>query len=410
MRIQSLSVITAMVAGLLGGAVVAGGSAAAASGSLDPTFGNGGIVVLDNGGTGVTHDAALLPNGDILVGDDLGIRRLLPNGTLDTTFGAGGFASTTFQDGGQGGGYLAVQPDGKILWAGNTGDPDGLTSDFAVARFTAGGALDTSFGTGGEVTAQFLDPPLQGASEVADAVVVQPDGKIVAGGFARQGQNKFAPYQGALLRLNANGSPDTGFGTNGQVLSTGTVGTITALGIQGSGNIVALPSHAAFGPTGQQLAATPAAAIVASSHGNTDAFQPSGQYVDATSIGVARRDVDVQVVQSNADGSTASTTTFDYTATGSQATDSANAVALQPDGKVVVGGSRYFGGAICGLARLGTTGLDTAFGTGGTLTTAVPGGFGFDALLVQPDGKIVALGAGQDSTGAVELTAARYLG
>jgi uncharacterized delta-60 repeat protein len=414
MHIRKLSVLAGVIAaGVLGGAVTAGASAAAAGGpgSLDPAFGSGGIAILGTGDT-VAHDAALLPNGDILVGDDSGVRRLLPNGALDTTFGAAGVASTTFQDGGVGGGWLAVQPDGKILWVGNTGDPSGLTSDFAIARFTPGGTLDAGFGTGGEVATQFFTPPLLGAQQIADAVVVQPDGRILVGGSARQGQNKAAPVQGALLRLTAGGGLDGTFGTGGKVLSTGTVGNVTALGLDAAGDLTVLPSHVGFGPTGQQLATAPAAPVVAASHGGADAFLPSGGYVHATSVGVARHDVDVQLTRSTVDGSTTATTTFDYTATGSQASDSGNAVTLQPDGQAVVGGSRFAGSTLLGLARVGTAGaLDPTFGPGGTVTTSVPGAIAFTALLVQPDGKIVAVGAAQDpDTGATELVAARYLG
>jgi uncharacterized delta-60 repeat protein len=414
MRVRTLSVLVSVItSGVLAGAMAAGGNAAAAGGpgALDPTFGTGGVAVLDTG-DGVAHDAALLPGGDILVGDDSGVRRLLPNGALDTTFGSGGFASTSFQDGGLGGGWLAVQPDGGILWVGNTGDPTGLTTDFAIARFTAGGSLDAGFGTGGQVTTQFLNPPRQGALQVADAVVVQPDGRILVGGFARQGQNKAAPTQAALVRLNPDGSLDGTFGSGGQVLAPGGLGTVTALGLDAAGDITVLPSHAAFGPTGQQLAAAPVAPVVAASRGNADAFLPTGQYVHAGSVGVSRHDVDVQVTRFNAAGTTASTSPpFDYADPGSAATDSADAVAVQPDGRAVVGGSRFAGGTLFGLARVDAGGgLDTTFGTGGTLTTAVPGGFGFTSLLVQPDGKIIGIGAGQDATGGTELILARYLG
>ena len=110
----------------------------------------------------------------------------------------------------------ALQPDGKIIWVGSQGNPSfpaGGTFSFAVARFNANGTLDTSFGTGGQASVEFFAPPMQGAQEFARAVLVQPDGKILVAGSARQGQIRFAPIQGALARFNANGTLDTSFGT-----------------------------------------------------------------------------------------------------------------------------------------------------------------------------------------------------
>ena len=108
--------------------------AAGGPGSLDGSFGNGGVAtaVVDSP---IVHDAALQSNGDILVGGDFGVggtmfnmARFLPNGTLDTTFGHGGFAATGFGQGvaANGDGWLAVQPDGKILAAGEENTPTGL--------------------------------------------------------------------------------------------------------------------------------------------------------------------------------------------------------------------------------------------------------------------------------------------
>jgi len=402
-----------LASGLLMWAIAAGGSAEAAgppSGSLDTAFGTGGIATAD---AGVAHDAVLLANGDILVGGDFGVARFLPNGRLDTAFGGNGIAPTTFQTGGLGGGWLAVQPDGKIIWVGNTGDPSGLTTDFAVARYTANGTLDSGFGHGGQVTAQFFTTPLQGAQQVAESVLVQPDGKILVGGSARQGQNKAAPIQAALLRLTPGGTLDAGFGSGGQVLTSGGTGPVTALGLDATGDVFVLPAHLEYDPAGRLDSTVTPAAITTASPGNADAFLPDGRYVRGGSVGVGRHNVDAQAQRFNADGSLAWTSPpIDYTGTESQGTDSANAVTPQPDGRTLVGGSHFAGGSVFGLARLKTDGsLDTAFGNGGVLTTNIPGGFGFSSLLVQPDGKIVGVGSGtDDATGQAEVVLARYNG
>ena len=132
-----------------------------------------------------------LPTDDCLIGRSLPVTALpryqpsdRPVPIPDTTFGNGGFAATGFSEGvaANGDGWLAVQPDGKILWAGSAPDPNGLTSDFAIARFNPDGTLDSGFGTGGRVTTQFFNPPMAGAQQGAAALLVQPDGKILAVG------------------------------------------------------------------------------------------------------------------------------------------------------------------------------------------------------------------------------------
>ena len=391
-------------------------AAASTPGSLDPAFGNGGKVLTDLGvaGDGASN-AVLQPNGDIMVSGGFGLARYLPTGKLDTTFGTGGLASTGFGGTSDSGTGVAIQPDGKILWVGsqsNPGFPGGGTFEFAVARFNADGSLDTSFGAGGRASTEFFAPPLQGAQEFAAAVLVQPDGKILVAGSARQGQNKFAPAQGALARFNANGSLDTSFGAGGKILSS-SLGGITALGLDTAGDIFTLPTLAEFSPSGQPDATVTPAAITASSHGGTSAFLPNGQFVQANSVGVARHDVDVQVQRFNAGGSIASTSpAFDYSGAAGldQARDSAGAVALQANGQAVVGGSHFLGSSLFGLARVNPDGtLDASFGSGGVLTTTFNGDDGAGAVVIQPDGKIITVGFSENNaTGHVFIALARY--
>jgi uncharacterized delta-60 repeat protein len=289
MRYRSLYALAGMLsAGLLMvGSVSA--AAAAAPGSLDQSFGTGGKVLTDLGvGGGVASDAVLQANGDIVVSGGFGVARYLPTGQLDKTFGAGGLASTGFAGDGDSGTAVAVQPDGKIIWAGsqtNPGFAPGGTFEFAVARFNPDGTLDSSFGVGGRVSTEFFAPPLQGAQEFAAAVLVQPDAKILVAGSVRQGQNKFAPIQGAIARYNANGSLDASFGTGGKVVSA-SHGAITALGLDSAGDIFVLPAVAEFTPAGQADATVTPAAITASSRGGPAAFLPSGQSVLANSVGM----------------------------------------------------------------------------------------------------------------------------
>ena len=142
---------------------------------------------------------------------------------------------------------------------------------------------------------------------------------------------------------------------------------------------------------------------------------PSGQYVLGQSVGVAKHDVDLQVQRFNANGSLASASAafdFDGASGLDQARDGLAAVAIQPNGQVVVAGSHFLGIAPgLGLARVNADGsLDAGFGAGGVLIQGVPGSFGYEAVLIQPDGKIIAAGTGQDSNGQVQLILARYFG
>jgi uncharacterized delta-60 repeat protein len=137
-------------------------------GRLDPTFGTEGLVTVN---AGFAHALVLQPDGK-LVTTGSGLTRCLPDGRLDPTFGVGGRVTTDF---------LALtlvrQPDGKLVAAGGSGPFE--TSDFALARYLPEGRLDASFGVGGLVTTDFF-----GGSDAASALILQPDGKLVAAGYS----------------------------------------------------------------------------------------------------------------------------------------------------------------------------------------------------------------------------------
>jgi uncharacterized delta-60 repeat protein len=399
---------------VLAGTSAVSASAAGAPGSLDPTFGNDGIVLASVGTGAVATDAILQPNGDIVVADQYGLVRFLPNGSLDPAFGTGGVASTGFDDLGLGPSGVAIQPNGQLIWVGNTTKPDGTggeITDFAIARFNANGSLDSTFGTAGLATTEFFADPLPGAMELADSVLVEPSGGILVGGVARQGQNKAAPYYGALALFNANGTLDSAFGTGGQVLSTSVGNNISAIGLDASGNIWVLPADAELTAAGQIDATVTPAAITASSVGGAAAFLPSGQYVIGQTVGVGKHDDEVQVKYFNAGGTLAAASPeFHYTGTSGE--DGANAVAVQPNGQAVVGGSHFLATSVFGLARVNTNGtLDTTFGNSGTVTTDIQGDDGIGAIVIQPNGDIVAAGSSEDnSTGQTDVAVARYIG
>src|SRR5262249_9118260 len=109
---------------------------------------------------------------------------------------------------------VIIQPDGKIVVAGGAFPLFTFLGDFKVARYNPDGSLDASFGVGGIVTSTF---PGQGSYAVAGAP--QPDGKIVAAGtdYVNFSSEVSSNTDFALARYNANGTPDTSFGVGGKV-------------------------------------------------------------------------------------------------------------------------------------------------------------------------------------------------
>ncbi len=108
------------------------------------------------------------------------LMRLSASGSPDGTFGSGGLVTTGFSTQDDFGRAVAIQADGRIVVAGQSSNKS--NPDFAVARYDTNGAPDPSFGTGGKLTIDFF-----GSFDGAENVAVQPDGKIVVGGFARNG-------------------------------------------------------------------------------------------------------------------------------------------------------------------------------------------------------------------------------
>lgn len=178
-----------------------------ADGTLDTSFGTGGTVNL--GGRDV-RQMTLEPDGKILTSDTTGLKRYNTDGSLDPTFGTGGVLSSPHVAGSF---FFALQADGTILWGGSTGsDP---FSPFQLDRFNADGSLDGAVAT---IT------PTPGQSYLFYAIDVQPDGKIVLAGLAfytNGSTSGFASLTDFLaIRLNADGSPDATFGLNGKTTTS----------------------------------------------------------------------------------------------------------------------------------------------------------------------------------------------
>src|SRR5262249_28492849 len=181
------------------------GTALASPSDLDPKFSQDGWTAINSGGNETGYATVVQPDGKILVAgastvnDNAVVYRLNPDGSLDTTFdGDGALGIDT-------GGLdivraMALQPDGKIVVVGETS----LNLDAAVYRLNPNGTFDTSFNGG----AVYLD---SGHQERANAVAIQPDGKILVAGSTDIG------YNAVVWRLNPNGTKDATFDADGAV-------------------------------------------------------------------------------------------------------------------------------------------------------------------------------------------------
>src|SRR5205814_65525 len=142
------------------------------------------------------------------------LARFNTNGTLDTTFGAGGSVVYNPGVGAIYTGGVAIQGDGKILVTGMEAgnDADGVDRQGQyVLRYTTSGALDATFGAGGVV--YLVNPSGLLGQNSAAGVAVQADGEIVVGGeFAEPSGAYFAIE---VMRVSSTGTLDTGFGDNG---------------------------------------------------------------------------------------------------------------------------------------------------------------------------------------------------
>ncbi len=189
-------------------------------GTPDGEFGDNGKVITRIGDySDLCNCIAIQPDGKILAGGctgvdtafkwmyDFAVVRYHPDGQIDNEFGENGSVTTHIGDQYSIGYSMAIQPDGKIILAGET--RDSIFSDVAIARYHPDGSPDQSFGTAG-----IIRTALSETDDFARSVALQSDGKIVVAGSTRQ---DLSNYDIALIRYHPDGSPDHTFGVNGVV-------------------------------------------------------------------------------------------------------------------------------------------------------------------------------------------------
>jgi len=413
--------------------------AAQYGGELDETFGSGGKVVLEFNSFGSTAMAMhLLPDGSILLagtsqGVNTFVAKLLPDGTTDNTFGINGVVEHLF------GCYytnctgISAQSDGKILLTGFLMQSDtAVYEKLFVARLNTDGSVDASFANNG----LFLHSTVFNSS--GQFVKVQPDGKILVGGYAgvdiQQGNSV---HEYLLVRLNNDGSPDTAFNSSGELrVDFDTLSDIAyALTLQNDGKIVMVGNSYNYTYTAGYMTL-----VRINTDGTPDnGFGNGGKVLYNPSIPYSWDDKFVAVVI-QPDGkivcggsATAQAAVVRFTSNGipdgtfgnnglftyiySSSLTQVHALCLQDDGKILWGGFTDYGNtqAVMVTGRILPNGtVDNTWGStqSGAQITYVTGSTtncSINAVCMQSDGKLLVCGYGANTINTGYAAAARFL-
>jgi uncharacterized delta-60 repeat protein len=309
---------------------------------------------------------AIQPDGAIVVAgsskdgvnspvqEDLIVARYTANGVLDASFGTGGVVVTDFEAGGDAAYDVLIQPDGAIVVTGTASVLDGFgirDADFAAVRYTSAGVLDSAFGTNGRVTTN-----VAGRTDLGYAATLQADGKIVLAG--RVANSGGADPDVGLVRYDTDGNPDPDFGADGVVR------VVTA-------DVWDEAADVAVRPDGMIVVAGLSRGVGGSFGMMVSRFDQTGT-PDAGfgTAGTAVHDTDLNAV--------------------------AHGMALQPDGKIVVAGFGADGGdADFVLRRLNEDGTadDNLVQEGRFVADFFGAADVANAVVIQGDGKIVTAGS-----------------
>jgi uncharacterized delta-60 repeat protein len=417
-----LLLVTLLVTTVL---VERGSSAITVVGDLDPTFGVGGTVtstgfsteettrllfsldVLPKAALAIQPDSKVVAAAELL-GGGFGVVRYLPDGTPDGSFGVSGRVNT-FVGSRVAATAVIVQPDGKVVAGGFHADSSG--EHISLARYEANGSLDPTFNGSGTVT---------GESGLINALALQPDGKLVWAGVG-------------IGRYLSTGVPDPSFGSCASELPA--IIVFTSIVLQPDGKVLVSGVNPVFLQTRRVVARF-------SPDGCLDpTFGVSGLvFTDFTDCPNTREFVctwgsiglqtDGRIVVAGTDGSDFVVARYladgrpdpSFGATGQVATDfsgetdAAFALALRADGRITVVGATFQSSTTYafGLARYNVDGTpDESFGSFGKLTSDLDAHSFATGVALRPDGKLVVaglIGASPVPLTAVSLTIARYLG
>lgn len=414
-----------LTAALLGTLLVTAASAAGRrAGTLDPLFGTAGISRLSLQSYFSVSRIARQPDGRLVIagefsgqgGSALGLARVLPNGALDPGFGGSGVVRDEFNDLAGGGwsasvGSVQIDGQGRILVAGSVSQPN--ASQLMLTRFLSDGTPDPSFGLHGRVLGT------SGTHSELRQTALLSNGTITATGSSTLGGDRSV----LLVRYRANGTPDPNFGVGGRVVTPlGNSSRATSLALRPNGKIVVggtigsdlgviqyLPEGGldpTFGNSGvtrvdlrqgqeelHQIALQRDGRLIAGGESYAlegSAFMERPMLVRLTSRGKLDRSFGTRGIARGK--------------AGAQLLD----LALEKNGRIVAAGPDA--GQFT-LSRFTTAGKpDRLFGTNGIVALAMPTAAQCQALLFDPDGKIVAAGRAEVEGGlTTDLLLARLL-
>ncbi len=386
---------------------------AGVQGSLDASFGTGGIVTTAGSINSAINCLVVQPDGKIVVGgyaDDDGkdflVARYTAAGAVDASFGSSGFVRLDLTSNEEVVYGLALQADGKIIAVGQA-IPS--STDFAIVRLTTAGIQDPTFGTGGLVT---LDVAGSGYTDVAKAVAVQGDGSILVAGT--YGTSSYSHI--AVAKFTSTGALDTSFGVSG--VATASIGSygddVAGFAVQSDGKIV-VASQADFSDFRYASLARFTAAGVLDTSFSSDGLLHQAlndwSYNDSPAAVFLQSDGKIVVAGSSTTSTYSALSLGRFGSAGEldagfgsggttqtlagTANSQGLAAALQPDGMILVAGYTVNSTEDFLLARYTSAGvLDSAFGSSGIVTMDVAGDAddAITSLAVQPDGMIVAGG------------------
>jgi uncharacterized delta-60 repeat protein len=397
-------------------------------GGLDPNFGVSGkaFATIGNGGA---YSIAVQPDGKIVaVGvtgttttqRDFLVARFTSSGTLDTTFDGDGYTGTDFDNGWDEAYSVALQANGKIVVVGRSGIVRS-EQDAAIARYNSDGSLDTTFDGDGRKIFAFTSDNVQ---DLVKRVAILPDGKILISGHTYS----FATnYDFALARLNADGSFDSTFGTNGVVTTAVDGGNsddrfpifvlqpdgkIIVTGESWSNNGATRYGLLRFNQNGTLDNTFGTGGKVVNGGGQDLALQSDGKIVTAFCPASCVNE-NSKVRRYNSDGSLDANFgtggVVDFTIPG-VGWNTINALAVQPDNKIILAGSTSLNDIVnpddWAVARLTSNGeFDGTFGFNGRITTEMERQDYAKAVVIQPDGKILIAGSAMYGS---KTTIARY--
>ena len=326
-------------------------------GNLDTSFSSDGMQITNINNHGDGKSSAIQSDGKIIVGGiekygsfgNLTLIRYNSNGSIDSTFSTNGIATFNIDSTSNFGGYIALQPDGKILISGDTYS---INSNINIVRYNTDGSLDSTFSTDGIVTTD-----INGHSDKVYCIAVQQDGKIIVAGSSNDDI--------ALIRYNTDGSIDSSFSADGIIITdiNNSIDIAKAIVIQNDGKIL----------------------------------------LTGTS------DNNFVLIRYNSDGSFDSTFSINgIFSMLSTISITPNALAIQLDGKIIVAGS-HLNGSMKDFAfvRFNVNGtLDSSLYNNGIVTTPLTWSSGARCIAIQQDHKII---LGGDSWSDVNyFTLTRY--